>query len=282
MLTADQIRRYCDHGYVLLPRFKSPAELAAVRDRAWEIARSPQATAGASRFTTRRESPGADPWFLDSAHAVRCFFEEEAFGPDGLLTQALELSINKIGHALHDLDPTFDAFSHGPELAAVARDLGLARPQIWQSMVIFKPPGIGGEVGWHQDASFFVTEPVSVTTFWFALEDATLANGCLWVEPGGHVGARGVLRERFEREGDVVRMQRLSDLAWPDASIALPIEVSAGDLLCFHGLLPHYSAPNRSTRSRLAYTLHVTDANCTYAPSNWIQAPSARALRGFV
>jgi phytanoyl-CoA hydroxylase len=281
MLSADQICRYQELGYVLLPRFKSPAELAGVRERAWEIARSPQATEGASLFTTRREGPHVDRWFLDSAHAVRCFFEQEAFSPDGRLKQALELSINKIGHALHDLDPTFDAFSHGPELAAVAHDLGLVEPQIRQSMVIFKPPGIGGEVGWHQDASFFVTDPVSVTTFWFALEDATLANGCLWVEPGGHAGARGVLRERFEREGDVVRMQRLSDLGWPDQSMAVPIEVSAGDLLCFHGLLPHYSAPNRSARSRLAYTLHVTDGRTAYAPTNWIQAPAARTVRGF-
>ena len=34
-----------------------------------------------------------------------------------------------------------------------------------------------------------------------ALEDATLDNGCLWVQPGGH---RGPLRERFVREGDAV------------------------------------------------------------------------------
>jgi hypothetical protein len=117
---------------------------------------------------------------------MHCFFEEEAFDMQGGLRQPKALSINKIGHALHDLDPVFDAFSHGPALAALAADLGLLQPQVWQSQVIFKQPGIGGEVRWHQDASFFVTEPQTVTTFWFALEDATLANGCLWVQPGGH------------------------------------------------------------------------------------------------
>ena len=66
-----------------------------------------------------------------------------------------------------------------------------------------KQPGIGGEVRWHQDATFFDSTTISVTTFWFALEDATVDNGCLWTEPGGH---RGPLRERFLRDGDTVTM----------------------------------------------------------------------------
>jgi phytanoyl-CoA hydroxylase len=47
--------------------------------------------------------------------------------------------------------------------------------------------------------------------------------------------------------------------------------VPAGTLVVFHGLLPHYSAPNRSARSRLAYTLHVTDGAAAYSPLNWLQ-----------
>jgi hypothetical protein len=75
---------------------------------------------------------------------------------------------------MHDLDPVFRAFTSDPRLVTVARDLGLSEAQMWQSMYIFKQPGIGGEVRWHQDATYFDTTPVSVTTFWFALEDATL------------------------------------------------------------------------------------------------------------
>jgi phytanoyl-CoA hydroxylase len=93
----------------------------------------------------------------------------------------------------------FDAFSHGPDWAELAGDLGLAAPQLWQSMFIFKQPGIGGEVRWHQDATFLHSEPITVTGFWIALEDASVDNGCLWVAPGGH---RGPLRQRFVRDGD--------------------------------------------------------------------------------
>ena len=147
-------------------------------------------------FSTQEQARKVDDYFLDSADKMRCFFEEEAFDEQGRLRQAKALSINKIGHALHDLDPVFDAFSHGPALAAVAAGLGLAQPQLWQSMYIFKQPGIGGEVGWHQDATFFETEPISVASSSANQKLVTLSNGCLWVAPGAHLGP---LRQRFVR-----------------------------------------------------------------------------------
>jgi len=278
MLDPIQARRYRDQGYLVIEGFKSAAEIASVRERALAIVEDFDAQAQRSIFSTREQASVTDAYFLGSADQVRCFFEEEAFGADGQLRQAKALSINKIGHALHDRDPVFDRFSRGPALAQLAADLGLAEPLLWQSMYIFKQPGIGGEVGWHQDATFFHTDPVSVTTFWFALEDATLDNGCLWVEPGGH---RGPLRERFVREGDVVRKLRIDETPWPGAGTAHALPVAAGTLVCFHGLLPHYSAPNRSAHSRHAYSLHATDGRSTYAASNWLQRDAALPLRGF-
>ena len=277
MLTLDQRAAYERDGFLVLPGFKPAAELAALRQRAHALVDAFEPGPQAAVFSSVQPGRLADAALIASAESAHCFFEEEAFDEQGRLRQAKALSINKIGHALHDLDPVFDAFSHGPALAALAADLGLAQPQIWQSMLIFKQPGIGGEVRWHQDASFFVTAPQTVTTFWFALEDATLANGCLWAQPGGH---RTPLRERFVRDGDRLSMQQLDDTPWPGTAEAVPLEVQAGTLVCFHGLLPHYSAPNRSAQSRLAYTLHVTDGRATYAPQNWLQRRQL-PLRGF-
>lgn len=277
MLSNDQIQHWQAHGYLVLPGFKTAAELAVARDRAHAIVQAFEPSVRSSRFSTRDRSLVADAALLDSAHAVHCFFEEEALGEDGSLRVPKAQSINKIGHALHALDPAFQAFSHGPELAALATDLGLVQPQVWQSMVIFKQPHIGGEVAWHQDASFFVTDPVTVTTFWFALEDATLDNGCLWVQPGGH---RSPLRERYVCQHGQLRMEPLDPTPWPTTAQATAVPVQAGTLVCFHGLLPHYSAPNRSARSRLAYTLHVTDGCAAYSPLNWLQADPALPVRG--
>jgi phytanoyl-CoA hydroxylase len=267
MLTQEQQAQYQRDGYIVLPGFKPADEIARLRRRAEEIVDAFDPADSRAIFTTRDQARASDAWFLGSDNTVRCFFEEEALDADGRLKQAKALSINKIGHAMHDLDPVFAAFTRDPKLAAVARDLGLLKPQVWQSMYIFKQPGIGGEVRWHQDATFFDSTPISVTTFWFALE-----------EPGGH---RGPLRERFLRDGDAITMEKLDAMPWPDNASAVPLEAKAGSLVCFHGLLPHYSAPNRSAVSRHAFTLHATDARTAYSPRNWIQRDASLPVRGF-
>jgi phytanoyl-CoA hydroxylase len=286
MLTAQQIRAFKDQGYCVLPDFKSPADIAAAVARAQALVEAFEPSAADSRFSTRDRSLLADAALLASAERVQCFFEEEALDEQGRLRVPKAQAINKIGHALHDRDAVFKAFSHGPELAALAADLGLQQPQVWQSQIIFKQPHIGGEVGWHQDASFFVTTPQTVTTFWFALEDATLDNGCLWVErwveAGAHRSSRSVLREQYvcDHASGTLQMQALDDTPWPDASQAVPLPVPAGTLVVFSGLLPHCSAANRSAKSRLAYTLHVTDGRAAYDARNWLQRGAGFAVGG--
>jgi phytanoyl-CoA hydroxylase len=274
------LARWHEDGYLVLPGFNPAAELQAVRARAHAIVQAFEPDASISRFSTRDRALVADAALLDSADCVRCFFEEEALDAEGRLQVPKERSINKIGHALHALDPVFRAFSHGPTLAGLAAAVGLQQPQVWQSQVIFKQAHIGGEVSWHQDASFFVTDPQTVTTFWFALEDATLDNGCLWVEPGGHRGPRGALREQFVCEDGHLRMRPLDPTPWPDTTSARPLPVPAGTLVIFDGLLPHFSAANRSPVSRMAYTLHVTDGRAAYSPLNWLQRTAAGTVTG--
>jgi phytanoyl-CoA hydroxylase len=279
MLTPNQITQFQRDGFLVLPGFKSAEEIAGLRRRAEQIVDEFDPASTRAVFSTVEQEKTTDDYFLRSDNTIKCFFEEEAFDEHGQLKQAKALSINKIGHAMHDLDPVFASFSKDARLAEVARDIGLADPRVWQSMYIFKQPGIGGEVRWHQDATYFETTPISVTTFWFALEDATRDNGCLWAEPGGH---KGPMRERFIRIGDDVRMEKLSDMPWPDDSTAVPLECKAGSLVIFHGLLPHYSAPNRSPVSRHAYTLHATDGRTEYSPYNWIQRDASFPARGFI
>lgn len=263
-------------GFFVLPGFKSAAELQALRERSLAIVDAFDPGPQAAQFSSTEQALTSEAALIASGSGIHCFFETEAFGPDGRLNRPQRLAVNKIGHAMHDLDPVFDAFFRDPRLATIAAQIGLQQPQLWQSQVIFKPPGIGGEVRWHQDATFFDTTPQTVTTFWFALEDATRDNGCLWVEPGGH---RGPLRELYLCEGGRLRMQALDPTPWPAQGV--PLEVEAGALVVFHGLLPHGSAANRSPVSRMACTLHLTDGAAAYSPRNWLQRGAAFPVRGF-
>jgi phytanoyl-CoA hydroxylase len=234
-----------------------------------------------SIFSTHEQTRTSDEHFLSSGDAVRCFFEEGAFDDEGHLAVPKERSINKIGHAMHDLDPTFDAFSRQPAIADAARSIGLGDALLLQSMYIFKQPRIGGEVTCHQDSTFLYTDPMSVVGFWVAIEDATLENGCLWAQPGGH---RGPLRKRFVRDpDDGTRFEALDEAPFPEpgSSELVPIEARAGTLVLLHGLLPHWSDVNRSERSRHAYTVHVIDGRAEYPDENWLQRGPELPFRGF-
>jgi len=107
MLTTAQRAQYQRDGYIVIPGFKSPDEIARLRARAGEIVDAFDPSESRAIFTTRDQARASDEWFLGSDNTIRCFFEEEAFGPDGQLKQPKALSINKIGHAMHDLDPVF-------------------------------------------------------------------------------------------------------------------------------------------------------------------------------
>ena len=280
VLSPAQIDSYHNDGFLVLQDFASTDACAALRNRANEMVGAFQPTERRSIFTTNEQDRASNGEFLDSANGMWCFFEEQAFGADGQLGQDTSLSINKIGHAMHDLDPVFEAFSYTPELAAVAVNIGLTDALALQSMYIFKQPHIGGEVGCHQDATFLYTEPMTVTGFWFAIEDATLENGCLWTSPGGH---RTSLRKVFKRVGatndDGTAFELRDPTPLPDPSELVPLEVCAGTLVVLHGLLPHWSDVNRSAKSRHAYSLHCISAAAAYPAWNWLQRSPELALR---
>lgn len=283
MLTDEQIDAYQRDGFLVIEGFAPPQRCAELKQRAVELVQAWHPTSERTVFTTEQQERVSNREFLSSGSTTWCFFEQEAFDDTGSLRQTKELSINKIGHAMHDLDPVFEQFTYTPELTAVAADLGLPDALALQSMYIFKQPGIGGEVGCHQDATFLFTDPMTVTGFWFAIEDATLENGCLWAAPGGH--RRGGLRQVFKRAGamtddDGTAFDQLDSTPLPTPPDDLvPLPVPAGSLVVLHGLLPHWSGPNRSPISRHAYSVHCIAASADYPAWNWLQRPADMPLR---
>ena len=275
--TPEMRAAFEDDGYLLLEDFVAAADCGRLRARALELVAAFDPTEHRTVFSTTSVAHAAAEYFESSGDKIRFFFEEGAFDAAGNLRQDKALSINKIGHAMHDLDPVFDGFSRTGRLRGLAAGLGFRQPLLLQSMYIFKQPRIGGEVSWHVDSTYLYTEPLSCIGFWFALEDATLENGAMICLPGAH---KQPLKSRFlRREGRLVT-ERLDATPWSDGP-RVALEARRGSLVVIHGLLPHFSGANQSERSRHAYTLHVIDGACRYPADNWLRRGPDLPVRGF-
>ena len=263
--------------FLVLEDFVQSSTCDSLRARSAELVREFDPRGAISIFSTAAQNHLRDDYFLESGDKIRFFFEEDAFLPDGNLKQSKERSINKIGHALHELDPVFSEFSKTQAIKRLIADLGIEEPLLLQSMYIFKQPKIGGEVTCHQDSTFLYTEPQDIVGLWFALEDATIENGCLWAIPGGHGGG---LKSRWVRSAEGMNFEVFDSSPWPEERL-VPLEVGKGSLIILNGLLPHKSLANRSSKSRHAYSLHAINGNSRYPENNWLQRSLEMPLRGF-
>ncbi len=262
--------QYSEQGYAILEGVIPQTALESIRDAAARIVDEFDIDRHRTVFSTLDQDRGRDRYFLDSAQAVHCFLEEDALDDRGKLIRPKALAINKIGHAMHDLVPEFTRFCRLPIFADTLRRIGYLSPLLWQTMYIFKQPRIGGEVRWHQDASYLISQPASVVGFWIAVEDSHRDNGCLWLEPGGH---RSPLREIYEVNwgNETGTLRNLNNTAWPETDDAIAVEVPSGSIVIFHDHMPHYSSKNLSEHSRQAFTMHFSDAASTWSESNWLQ-----------
>jgi phytanoyl-CoA hydroxylase len=279
-LTDIQIQAFRSDGFLVVPNFVSDERCLQLRERAMTLAEKHVPSPEEATVFTADGKPQhtSDDYFLTSGEQIRCFFERDAFDERGNLRAEPHLALNKLGHAMHDLDPVFDSFSRTPDLANVAADLGMRDPLLLQSMYIFKQPHIGGEVTCHTDHTYLWTEPQSVIGFWFAIDDATNENGCMWAVPGGHkLPVRS--RSRLNESRTATVMDVLDPEPYPLDNLQC-LEAKRGTLVLLDGAVPHLSAANTSDRPRHAYTIHAIDGAANYLDDNWLQRPTL-PLRGF-
>jgi len=196
---------------------------------------------------------------------------------NGKLTREKQKAVNKIGHALHELDPAFRRITlENEKLKTLICDLKFHHdPVALQSMVITKQTQIGGEVPEHNDSTFLYTEPPTALGFWIALEKCTPDNGALSFLPGSHLTTPIV--KRFVRlPGGGTGFESLEPQQQPprDSKGEYVLETcEPGDLVLIHGSVLHKSERNTSPNTRFAYTFHMIDSPpyAIYDAKNWLQ-----------
>ncbi|MBH67252.1 MAG: hypothetical protein CMM58_02755 [Rhodospirillaceae bacterium] len=127
---------------------------------------------------------------------------------------------------------------------------------------IYKPAGTGGEVDWHQDNQYFNVENDRTITFWLALDDATVENGCMWYLPGGHknILQHEQLWDTSEKKGFYFSISNIDD------SGAVPAELPSGGLAIHHCRMPHRSLKNHTQKPRRGIAMHFMDARMPDPP----------------
>jgi ectoine hydroxylase-related dioxygenase (phytanoyl-CoA dioxygenase family) len=235
-----------------------------------------------TKFTTGEKNHVGDEYFLTSGDKIRYFLEEDAIDVDGNLTRAKQKAVNKIGHALHELDPVFRKVTlENEKVRALVRDLRFHRdPVALQSMVITKQSQIGGAVPPHNDSTFLYTSPPTALGFWFALEKCTPENGALSFLPGSHLTTPitqrfvrlPIGRTGFEKLVPPEVEKQIEENSEPQEKYIMEA-CAPGDLVLIHGSVLHKSERNCSSHTRFAYTFHMIDSfpHAVYDEKNWLQ-----------
>lgn len=177
--------------------------------------------------------------------------EKESFDPTKTwLQNSLLVNIH------HQAPAVKNYYFEGPMVDVASQLIG---PNIKgaTSQLTFKMCGNTKPFGWHQDNGYGELEPYNALTTLTALDDTDRGNGCLWLIPGSHKGGQVRVLQTEEQ-----KKSKAEIIVEADDSLAVPMEMNAGDALIFSCWMLHKSDGNYSKdRDRRILFLRYADAD---------------------
>jgi phytanoyl-CoA hydroxylase len=149
------------------------------------------------------------------------------------------------------------AIALGDAINSICSNLLACDVRLFQDMALLKPPHGGREKPWHQDHAFF-NYPLGtrIVGVWIAVDEATIANGCMQVLDGGHLSGPKLHFRR--RDWQICDTDMIGQ-----RSVAFPLKPGQG--MFFDGLLPHGTPSNNSSERRRALQFHYVDVDARSA-----------------
>jgi phytanoyl-CoA hydroxylase len=156
-------------------------------------------------------------------------------------------------------DPYFEDLFRSPRFVGLGERL-LGAALVPQNMQWFNKPAASSlPTPPHQDAFYFMIEPLEAVSFWMALDEVDEENGCLRYVAGSH---RGPLRPHG-RTGVLGFSQGVLDWSEADVVREVPVRASPGDVIIHHGMTIHRaeaSIANARQRRALAFFFYSVNA----------------------
>jgi phytanoyl-CoA hydroxylase len=279
-VTPEQIERYRTQGFVVIENFLTPDELRQWRDSADRaVKRRQQAVqegvkTGAVKKTMgdRFRGPLKAVLGQKGIENVRSVLRKilgrklVPVGFSGTLntnqgnpesyyakvyTQAIHLAAD---------DPDLAKLVRHQNIGKVACQLTGARGvRLYHDQALFKQ-AYGNPTAWHLDNPYWAFHSPQAMTMWLALDDATLANGCMCYVPGSHLAARP---EKNLSIGD--NFSGLFKL-YPEWMKIDPVAapIPAGSVAFHSGMTAHAAGVNVTNKPRRAYALAFMPEGATF------------------
>ena len=183
---------------------------------------------------------------------------EAKFRENAALADDMVMAVRKLAH-LTNFDDVLRQHALNPKIVDVIADLMDSDDlMLYGDQLFMKPAYHGSAKEWHQDsASFKNMFPMDLVSAWTAIDDATIANGCLNFVPGSH--RWGVIPQHLV---PTFQAEFGADGAFP----AVPVELKSGSVSFHHSLAFHASGPNTTPNRRRGYATHYMRARTLVDP----------------